>query len=245
MDFCKGMPVSFLENYGSSEGYFSYTDTPGGEDMKLIGDNGIFYEWLPYSPGEIHANKPIRTADVVAGEKYVLCVSTNAGLWRYVMNDVVEFTNVTPPRIRVAGRVSDMIDRFGEALHFSEAKNTIDTIFRKWNIPYERLIIGHRLNPITGIPVHHWFIISDFAKEDTGAVHTEIDEELCRINRHFAIRRETGALEAPRLAFIRPDRFHEWFFNKLKSRAQTKLPNFLSDDQKIEELLAYSDSKGS
>lgn len=236
LKLCEGLSLSFLENYGASEGYFAFTDTREGKDMKLIGNNGLFYEWLPYPVADLKRAVPVQTGEVKKDTEYVLCVTTNAGLWRYVMNDVIRFTELNPPRIQVVGRVHDMSDRYGEALNYWEAERSFRNIATGLDISYERLIIAPRINPSSGKPVHCWFIISSSKITDKEKLKEKVDNEICKLNRHYAIRRETDTLEIPEFLFIQPESFNRWWMSQKKAKAQSKIPNFIYDEQKIGEL---------
>ena len=235
-DLCGTLPVKFIENYGASEGYFAFNINSNESGMKLIGDNGIFYEWLPYSLENNENVKPVPSSEIERNKNYVLCISTNTGLWRYVMNDIIQFTQTNPPRLQVVGRVSDMIDFYGEGLYYNEAINVMDHITDKFDFNYDHLMIGHRFHPLSGKPVHYWFVITDYKSLNTINLSRHVDESLGQINRHYAIRRESDVLEKPEIICIEPTSYYDWLWQKKSTKAQTKLPHFINDPQIITEL---------
>ena len=106
--------MRYLEIYSASEGYFAIQDQPDSEDLLLLLDHGIYYEFLPADQWAAAEPRPIPLADVVLGQAYALVISTNAGLWRYVVGDTVRFTSLAPYRMRITGRTKHFLNAFGE-----------------------------------------------------------------------------------------------------------------------------------
>lgn len=151
------------------------------------------------------------------------------------MNDVVEFTSIHPPRIIVKGRLGDILDEYGEALHIIEAEEALERALEDLELEKGNFTIGATLESETTVPVHHWFI--QFADP----VHTQtldrlagaVDQKLQSINRHYAIRRESGALGAPVMHSITQQDINNWIEWSGKLSAQRKLPKKLDDSEDI------------
>src|SRR5690606_34647424 len=115
----------YLENYNASEGYFALQDQADSEELLLMLDYGIYYEFLPMD--RIHDEHPqaIGLGDVELGKNYALIISTNAGLWRYMVGDTVRFTSLSPYRIQVTGRTKQYINTFGEEVIVDNADDAL------------------------------------------------------------------------------------------------------------------------
>ena len=197
----------FIETYGASEGYFAYSDDLKRQDLKLICDNGIFYEFIkePLPDKDALAiQDTIPLWDVEESVPYAVVVSTNAGLWRYALRDIIEFTTTEPPRILIKGRISEMLDDYGEGLYIYEAEEALSDAIREMDLQKSAFTIVPRLPSETELPYHHWLIqFSDPIHTDTlQRLAKSIDEKLRKVNRHYAIRRESGTLAIPKVSSI-------------------------------------------
>jgi hypothetical protein len=232
-------PVDFLETYGASEGYFAFTDDLNRHDMKLVIDNGVFYEFIPHplpDQNSMAIQQAIPVWDVKPDIPYAMIVSTNAGLWRYALNDIVKFTQTNPPRLEVIGRVSEMLDDYGEALYAYEAEQALRKSAGDLDLDVGCFTIGSHLENEQSAPQHLWFVQTyDPVHRDTlDRLGTNIDKRLQEINRHYAIRRETDALGKPRIHSIDQQQINYWLEDHGKQKAQGKLPSILRDDEDIQ-----------
>lgn len=231
--------VDFIETYGASEGYFSYTDDLQRKDMKLVIDNGIFYEFIP-NPLPNRDSLPIQQAiplwEVDPHTPYAMVVSTNAGLWRYALNDLIQFTQTDPPRIKVMGRVSEMLDDFGEALYSYEAQSALSEASSALDIDTGPFTIAATLEHKDALPRHLWFIqITDPIHRNTlDRLAEKIDGLLRDKNRHYAIRRDSEALGKPKIYSISQQQINSWLARKGKNKAQGKLPAILTQKEDIQ-----------
>ncbi|HEX8505250.1 MAG TPA: GH3 auxin-responsive promoter family protein, partial [Hymenobacter sp.] len=106
--------MRYLEVYNASEGYFALQDQPESEDLLLLLDHGIYYEFLPADQWNAPNPRPVPLGDVELHRPYALVISTNAGLWRYLVGDTVRFTSLAPYRVRITGRTKHFLNAFGE-----------------------------------------------------------------------------------------------------------------------------------
>lgn len=228
----------FIETYGASEGYLAYSDDLQREDMKLITGNGIFYEFVPNPLPDDDAlaiQDAVPLWEVETGVPYAVIVSTNAGLWRYALRDIIEFTSVDPHRIIVKGRVSDMLDDFGEGLYLHEARQALDVSVKELNLQKSAFTIVPLLPSESHTPYHHWLV------QFTDGVHRQtldrlaerIDRQLQQTNRHYAIRRESGALGAPKMGSISQQDINRWMEAGGRAKAQGKLPGILRENTDV------------
>jgi len=240
---CNPLQPDFIENYGASEGYFAYADRLDRSDLRLVTDNGLFYEWLPH-PGRGGYADPVPTWQVRPGVSYAMIVSSNAGLWRYRVNDIVEFTQTDEPRIRVVGRVSEMLDDYGEAVYGAEAARVLQDTAAALGISCSSWTLG-ALPGAGDVPGHHWMIRFDgstLSPETRKRFAVELDRKLCTLNRHYAIRRESGALEAPKIHPVHDAAWRQWMQQTGRTRAQSKIPRILSNTGDLKKLIALSES---
>jgi len=120
-----GNQLNYYENYNATEGFFGLQDQSKVEEMLLMLDYGIFYEFIEKSEINEANPKTITLQDVQLNKNYAVVISTNAGLWRYVIGDTVEFTSLTPFRIKVTGRINHFINAFGEELIIDNAERAL------------------------------------------------------------------------------------------------------------------------
>ncbi len=231
--------IDFIETYGASEGYFSFTDNLLHDDMKLVIDNGIFYEFirdpLP-DTNSLSIQETIPLWEVEPGIPYAILVTTNAGLWRYALNDIITFTQTDPPRIEVLGRVNEMLDDYGEALYSYEAETAINSAAEELDITISAFTISATLEEERELPRHLWFV------QTTHTVHRDtlkrlakkIDAILQQKNRHYSIRRNSSTLDMPEIFPITQQQINRWLEQNDKAKAQGKLPSILHNQQDID-----------
>lgn len=239
---CGDIQPDFIETYGASEGYFAFADELEETDLKLVTDNGLFYEWIAHpshDPRELKEQTAIPTWQVKTGVPYALIITNNSGLWRYVVNDIIEFTSANPPRILVKGRISEMLDDYGEALYGWEAENALKLSCELLNLDFDAFTLAGHLDGEYAIPRHVWFIQFNQppGEEYTAKLARKLDNKLQQINRHYAIRRESNALDGPHIFSITQQHINQWFQQTGRHSAQGKLPRVLHSSEPIKELL--------
>ncbi|TYP94978.1 GH3 auxin-responsive promoter [Fodinibius salinus] len=230
--------VDFIETYGASEGYFAFTDDLQRSDMKLVIDNNIFYEFIPNPlPDEDSAfiQKAVPLWQVEIDTPYAMLVTTSAGLWRYPLNDIIRFTQTNPPRIQVMGRVSSILDDYGEAIHAYELDRALQQASSHLNIEAGTFTVGSLLVDAQSIPKHQWFVQvkGNNASKRLTQLAKHIDKKLQSMNRHYAIRRESDALDMPEVHQISQQQINQWLKQNGKLNAQGKLPSILDNKEDI------------
>jgi hypothetical protein len=236
-----GKKVQFLELYNASEGFFAAQDIPSGEGMLLFTDHGIFMEFMPVEEYGKSEPRTIGLRDVEVGQNYALVISTNGGLWRYLVGDTIQFTSLSPFRIRVSGRVRHFINAFGEEVIVENTDKAIAIASEK---------TGAIVNDYTAAPVyfsqasngaHEWLI--EFEKEPTDLEKftIELDKALQSLNSDYEAKRHKNI--ALRLPIVRPlakGIFNSWLKNKGKLGGQHKVPRLSNDRNYIEEILSFT-----
>jgi hypothetical protein len=236
-----GKPINYLEMYNASEGFFAAQDQPGEEGMLLFADHGIFYEFMPLEEYGKQFPKTIGLNKVELGKNYALIISTNGGLWRYIVGDTIQFTSLQPFRIKVSGRIKHFINAFGEEL-------MVDNTDKAIAIACEQT--GAIVNEYTAAPIyfsqgnngaHEWLI--EFEKDPVGLNDFvyELDTALKNLNSDYEAKRHKNI--ALRLPFVQPvpkGTFHRWLQSKGKMGGQHKVPRLSNDRTYVEEIIRFN-----
>jgi hypothetical protein len=234
-----GRPISYLEMYNASEGFFAAQDKPGEEGMLLFADHGIFYEFMPLEEYGTQFPHTVGLNKVELNKNYALIISTNGGLWRYIVGDTVQFTSLEPYRLKVSGRLKHFINAFGEEL-------MVDNTDKAIAIACEQT--GAVVNEYTAAPVyfdhnntgaHEWLI--EFEKEPLGFNDFiyELDEALKTLNSDYEAKRYKNiALRYPLVQPLPKGTFHKWLQSKGKLGGQHKVPRLSNDRIIVQEILS-------
>ena len=237
----KGLDMDYIENYGASESYFAFSDDLKRSDLRLIVDNGVFYEWIP-NPKEQKENlmhqKTVPTWEVEKGVPYSLVVTSNSGLWRYMINDVIEFTDLKQPRIQVIGRVSEIFDKFGEAVESHEAQSALEETAEQTGATFSVFAMGGLIDPEIGAPRHFWFVQWVEEPEDLEKFTELLDENLAEINRHYHNRRKSMGIHPPVVLNLTKDAMYKWRERHQALHAQTKMPRIIDDEEQTKDMIS-------
>jgi hypothetical protein len=233
-----GGDVNFLEMYNASEGFFAAQDLPDADGMLLFLDHGIFYEFMPIEEYGKDDPKTIGLKDVELDKLYAPVISTNGGLWRYLIGDTVTFTSLRPFRIKVSGRVKLFINAFGEELIIENAEKAIAVACKAT----EAIVTDYTAGPVYFSEqrngAHEWLI--EFEKEPN-CIHQfsiQLDEELKRQNSDYEAKRYKGiALSEPLVKVLPNGHFNKWLKNKNKLGGQHKVPRLSNDRIILEDIL--------
>lgn len=239
--------LTFMDCYNASEGFFAVQhswDNPDDPDMLLMLDYGIFYEFLPVEQlGEEHPTTHI-LEEVELGRNYALVISTNGGLWRYLIGDTLTFTSKNPYRIRITGRTKHFINAFGEELVVENAERALSFASRE---------TGATLQNYTAAPIyfnqgnkggHEWLLEFSTAPTDLQLFIHLLDQQLQRLNSDYEAKR-TGdlALNPPTIRVLPKGTFHEWMKRRGKLGGQHKVPRLANDRKYVEEILNVISTK--
>ncbi|HOI87111.1 MAG TPA: GH3 auxin-responsive promoter family protein [Lentimicrobium sp.] len=230
--------VNYYETYNASEGFFGIQDRSGAEDMLLMLDYGIFYEFIPVTESGEDGGAVIPLYEVKTGVNYAMIISTNSGLWRYRIGDTVVFTSTSPYRIRITGRTKNFINAFGEELIVDNAQKALACACAK---------TGATVNEFTAAPVyftdnsggaHEWLIEFDNLPADLNYFIEVFDTALKSLNSDYEAKRyQNMVLGPPQIQIMPPGTFYKWL--KLRDRlgGQYKVPRLSNDRRYVEEIL--------
>lgn len=236
-----GHPVHYQNVYNASEGFFAFQDTLDSDDMLLHLDNGVFYEFIPFD-GELQADSTVSIEQVKTNVNYAMAISTNSGLWRYVIGDTIEFISTSPYRIRITGRTKHYINAFGEEVTVNNTDKALAAACSE---------MGAVVCDYTVAPVfisrdkqgrHEWAIEFTKAPDDLSAFAKCLDLKLQALNSDYQAKR-TGDLAVINLTIIplHKGTFYQWLGSKGKLGSQYKVPRLKNDRSIINEVKDISD----
>ncbi|MES3019942.1 MAG: GH3 auxin-responsive promoter family protein [Bacteroidota bacterium] len=228
----------YMETYNASEGFFGIQDQPNSEDMLLMLDYGIYYEFLPMEDINAESPKTLSLEQVQLNKNYALIISTNAGLWRYMIGDTIKFTSLAPHRIRITGRTKHFINAFGEELIIDNAEKGLSKACSE---------TGAVIRDYTACPIyfegneaggHEWIIEFEQKPNDIERFTDVLDETLRSINSDYDAKRfKDMALRRPKLHVAQDGLFYEWMKNRGKLGGQHKVPRLANDRTYVDEIL--------
>lgn len=234
--------ISYVDAYNASEGFFGIQDEPDSDDMLLMLDYGIFYEFIPMTSNGLASNQPIPLWDVVVGVNYAMIISTNAGLWRYNIGDTVRFTNTNPYRIKISGRTKHFINAFGEELVIENAEKAIAKSCGSTGAIIKNFTAGPIYLEKNKRGGHEWIIEFEKEPEDFELFIQLLDKTLKELNSDYEAKRQNDlALVMPTVRKVPEGTFYNWMKSRNKLGAQNKVPRLSNDRVHIESILALVD----
>jgi hypothetical protein len=243
-DLLAGSHAETREVYPASEGFFAIADRGPGDGLRLILDNGLFYEFVPVE--EIEAERPTRhwIADAEMGVNYALVVSTIAGLWSYVVGDTVRFVSLDPPRVLVTGRISYMLSAFGEHLIGEEIEAAVADAARQIDAQVTDYAVGSRFPDAGRARGGHLYVVEfaapveDPARLDRFAA--ALDAHLSETNDDYAAHRAAGfGLDPPRIHPVPHGTFAAWMKTRGQLGGQHKVPRVINDQTLFADLKTF------
>lgn len=233
-----GKDINYYEIYNASEGFFGIQDESNSDEMLLMLDYGIFYEFIPMEDFGKENPRVLSLEHVEKGKNYAIVITTNGGLWRYMIGDTVTFTSLNPFRIKISGRTKHYINAFGEELMIDNVESALHEACSK---------TGAQITDYTGAPIfmngngsgaHEW--IFEFSKEpsDLESFTDIFDEHLKTINSDYEAKRYLNmTLKRPVINIAKPNLFYNWMESRGKLGGQNKVPRLSNDREYMDPLL--------
>jgi hypothetical protein len=230
--------VKYYEIYNASEGFFAIQDRNHSDELLLMLDYGIFYEFIPMNTYGTATEKVIPLSEVEKGKNYAIIVTTNAGLWRYKIGDTVKFTSTFPYRIKITGRTKHFINVFGEELIIENTDKAIKIVTKKTKTE----IIDYTVAPIfmkgKSKGAHQWIIEFKTPPKDLHYFIELLDNSLKALNSDYEAKRYNNiTLNMPKVDVAQEGLFHKWMKKNNKLGGQHKVPRLSNSRQFLEELL--------
>ncbi|MBL0268407.1 MAG: GH3 auxin-responsive promoter family protein [Chitinophagaceae bacterium] len=225
-----GKPIVYIENYLSSEGFIGYKTREHAKGMKLILDNNIFFEFVPFdeknfdNDGQIVANpEACMIHEVEEGKEYALLMSTNSGAWRYLIGDTIKFVDLEKSEVVITGRTKHFLSLTGEHLSVENMNKAIELVSEEFNISIpEYTVVGF---PFENFFAHRWYVATNDAV-DANQLRNKIDEHLRALNDDYATERDS-ALKEVFLEVLPEEKFMKFMELKGKLGSQHKFPRVM------------------
>ena len=229
--------MNYLETYNASEGFFGIQDELDRDDMLLMLDLGIFYEFIPMERFE-DPNPPIYTVrEVEKGINYAMIITTNGGLWRYMIGDTVVFTSLFPHRIKISGRTKYYINAFGEEVIMDNAERALMSACRETNATVEEYTAGPLYMSSDSKGAHEWMIEFETPPDSLERFGEVLDSSLCSINSDYEAKRYKNiTLMKPVIISLERGTFYRWMQKRGKLGGQNKIPRLANDRKYLDEL---------
>lgn len=231
----------YQETYNASEGFFAAQDIIGQEGLLLFLNHGIFYEFMPMEEYGKEHPRTLQLQDVELGKNYALIISTNGGLWRYLVGDTVQFVSLAPYRIKVSGRTKSFINAFGEELIVENSDQAI---------AYACEVSCSIVNDYTAAPIyfsdngnggHEWLVEFEMPPADLQQFTQALDAKLKSVNSDYEAKRHKDiALRMPVIHVLPRGTFTEWLKSKGKLGGQHKVPRLNNERHYVEEILKFA-----
>lgn len=235
LDKLCGIPIYYQNTYLASEGYFAYQKLPHQKGMTLLQKHGIYYEFLEEkyfdqvtSKSDIENLPTLLLEEVKENVAYGLVISTISGLWRYVIGDVVKFTNIDDYELEITGRISHYLNMTGEHLSLENLTSAVNNTATKLNMTIEEFCVI----PSKKCDRHYWYIGSNQVV-DAQIFSVELNAELEEINDDYKSLRK-HIIKSPKVKFLPLQKFYDYMEMKGKSGGQSKFPRVLNQKQTAE-----------
>ena len=229
----------YMEIYNASEGFFALQDRKDSDDLLLMLNYGIFYEFIPMSDYKgVNSTNIVALKDVEPGRNYAMVISTNAGLWRYILGDTIRFTSVKPYRIKITGRTKHFVNAFGEEVVIENADRAIEKAARQTGAEIKEYTLAPVFMQTDRQGAHQWLIEFDKEPVDIDKFKRILDETLQVLNSDYAAKRyKNMTMQVPIVEKARAGLFYDWLSRQDKLGGQNKVPRLSNDRRLIEELL--------
>lgn len=229
--------MKYMDTYNASEGFFAIQDDPQSEDMLLMLDYGVYYEFMPMkSWGD--SSKIVPLEGVERGVNYAMIISTCNGLWRYMIGDTVEFTSTMPYKIKITGRTKHFINAFGEEIIIDNAESALEESCR---------VTGAHITDYSAGPIymvdktkgsHQWVIEFSTPPVDLDLFTQTLDHKLQELNSDYEAKRANNTtLLCPTVTSVPKGTFFGWMKGRGKAGGQNKVPRLSNDRTYIEQLI--------
>ncbi len=233
-----GAPINYVEIYNASEGFFAGQENANEEGMTLFTEHGIFYEFMPIEEYGKKFPKTFGLDKIIIGKNYALIISTNGGLWRYLVGDTIQFCSLNPYKIKITGRLKHYINAFGEEVIVDNTDNAIAIASKKT----DSLVLDYTVAPVyfssNNNGAHEWLIEFEMKPDNLNQFIFELDEALKSFNSDYEAKRHKDiALSLPKVVVLEKGSFAFWLKNRNQFGGQHKIPRLSNDRKIVDEIL--------
>ncbi|QLG44997.1 GH3 family domain-containing protein [Costertonia aggregata] len=241
-----GKPITVIDTYLASEGFMAFQQRPETGAMKLVTNNGIYFEFIPFKPeyiqsdGSLVQDAPSLTiAEVELHQDYVLVISTVAGAWRYLIGDTIEFTDIDRAEIKITGRTKFFLNTVGSQLSVNKLNDAVKHLEQKYDIQIPEYTLC--ANRIEDDFYHSWYLGTS-SKIDETQLAIALDDFLKHANKNYKVAR-SKALEGVKVNTILPSVFYDWNAANKKKGGQVKMERVMGEER-FAEWKEFADNQG-
>ncbi|MFH1319286.1 MAG: GH3 auxin-responsive promoter family protein [Bacteroidota bacterium] len=235
--------MNYLAIYSASEGFFGIQDLTDSEEMLLMLDYGVYYEFIPMEEIDKENPKTLILDEVETDINYAIIISTNAGLWRYKIGDTIKFTSLNPFRIEITGRTVHFINAFGEELIIDNAEKALAIACERSGAVIKEYTAAPVYMSENGTGTHEWLIEFETKPGNIDFFKETLDNALKSLNSDYEAKRVGNlTLKEPVIREIPTDTFYNWLKRKGKLGGQNKVPRLSNDRKIVEEILTMIES---
>ncbi|MDR2383183.1 MAG: GH3 auxin-responsive promoter family protein [Prevotellaceae bacterium] len=230
--------MRYMETYNASEGFFAFQDTPNDDAMLLLTNNNVFFEFMHLSELEKPFPKTYSISEVETGVNYAMIISTNAGLWRYLIGDTVKFTSLYPHKIKITGRTAHYINVFGEELIVGNAEEALLKACTETNAIVSEYTVAPIFMSEISNGAHEWLIEFDTRPQNVEHFANILDKSLCELNSDYEAKRYHNiTLSRLKITILSNGTFLKWMESKGKLGGQNKIPRLYNSREYADQLL--------
>jgi hypothetical protein len=239
-EFFPSDDFSYIETYNASEGYFAVQNDVSSNDMLLLLDNGVYYEFIPMEEWDKENPKTLFLDEVELNKNYALVITTNSGLFRYKIGDTIKFTSLNPFKILITGRTKQFINVFGEEVMVANTDTALSETCKQFNVKVVDYTVAPVFLTASGKGGHEWVIEFEKNPDDPAGFAKVLDDNLKKVNSDYEAKRYNDlAVMALKLNIAPAGTFFNWMKSKNKIGAQQKVPRLCNHRDIVEELLRY------
>jgi len=234
----------YYETYNASEGFFAIQDRNNSDELLLMLDYGIFYEFIPMDRYKGEDSVAISLKEVETDVNYAIVITTNSGLWRYLIGDTVKFTCLKPYRIKITGRTKHFINVFGEELVIENAEDALEVACTKYKAAVKEYTVAPIFMNGEQSGGHEWLIEFEEEPNDLEGFVKTLDLALKEVNSDYEAKRHLDMTIAMPTVHLAPKGlFYQWLKSRNKLGGQHKVPRLSNDRDYLEELLSLYQSE--
>ncbi|GAB3261356.1 GH3 auxin-responsive promoter family protein [Larkinella harenae] len=230
-------PLTYIDTYLTSEGYLATQKRPDTTSMALILDNGIFFEFVPFTDENMDEEGRVKPdAEVLPLEKteenvnYVLLISTVSGAWRYMIGDTVMITDKQRSEIKITGRTKHFLNVVGEQLSVFQMNQAMEKLQKQFDVEIKEFVVAAVQKD--GEYINKWVIGSNRSVENQQMAES-LDRELCEANKNYKVAR-TKSLKVVEAEVIPVEKFYRWSEEFKKLGGQAKIPRVMKEADFLE-----------
>ncbi|MGB3776173.1 MAG: GH3 auxin-responsive promoter family protein [Leeuwenhoekiella sp.] len=232
-----GKPITIIDTYLASEGFIAFQTRPETDAMRLVTNNGIYFEFVPMNPdyinedGSIVQDAPVYTlAEVEKDQDYILIISTVSGAWRYLIGDTIAFTDIERAEIKITGRTKFFLNVVGSQLSVNKMSDAVQDLEDHFDIKIPEFTISAKRNPDDNDEFYHYWYLGTSDEADEEKLAQKLDESLQNANKNYKVAR-SKALKGVIVKTIKPEVFYDWNGANKKKGGQVKMEKVMGEEK--------------